>query len=42
MKAQARAERFLIARVDAVDGRGEAIVSTDKVALQWDTGINSM
>ncbi len=41
MKAQAMAERFLIARVDAVDGR-EVVVSPDKVTLQWDTEINSM
>ncbi len=41
MKAQAMAERFWIARVDAVDGR-EVVVSPDKVALQWDTEINSM
>ncbi len=41
MKAQARAERFLITRADAVDGR-EVLVSKDKVVLQWDTEINSM
>ncbi len=41
MKAQAKSERFLITRVDAVDGR-EVVVSPDKVAMQWDTEINSM
>ncbi len=41
MKTQAIAGRFLIAGVDAIDGR-EAVVSPDKVSLQWDTEINSM